>query len=173
MKKVLLLGLLLSVIWTTPINNIVQKYEDGSPKEIHIYEEYQKNLSFKEKRYYYQSGKIKAIGYYSGLKAGSWHYYDESGKLLLEPIDLDNLNNNIDNIYEEFFDNQKVLLKKIENMDKTIKNLALANKNKPADNKKQPPQADPNKVYNVPIGDSFSMGPDDAAVTIIEWSDFQ
>ena len=65
-------------------------------------------------------------------------------------------------------------LKKIDNMDKSIKNLALANKNKPADNKKQPPpQADPNKVYNIPIGDSFSKGPDNAAVTIIEWSDFQ
>ena len=73
----------------------------------------------------------------------------------------------------EIGDTQKVLLKKIENMDKSIKNLALANKNKPADNKKQPPQTDPNKVYNVPIGDSFSIGPDDAAVTIIEWSDFQ
>mgnify|MGYP001157323990 CR=1 FL=1 len=78
-------------------------------------------------------------------------------------------------------DQQKVLLKKIENMDKSINkidksinNLALANKNKPADNKKaQPPKADPNKVYNVPIGDSFSIGPDNAAVTIIEWSDFQ
>ena len=43
-----------------------------------------------------------------------------------------------------------------------------------ADNKKQqPPQADPNKVYNIPIGDSYSKGPKDAAVTIIEWSDFQ
>ena len=40
-------------------------------------------------------------------------------------------------------------------------------------NKQQPPQADPNKVYNIPIGDSFSKGPKDAAVTIIEWSDFQ
>ena len=71
-------------------------------------------------------------------------------------------------------DGQKVLLKKIATLEKTINNLALANKNKPADNKKQqPPQADPNKVYNVPIGDSFSKGPKDAAVTIIEWSDFQ
>ncbi len=70
-------------------------------------------------------------------------------------------------------DTQKVLLKKIDNMDKSIKNLALANKNKPADKKNQPPQADPNKVYNIPIGDSFSKGPNDAAVTIIEWSDFQ
>ncbi len=74
----------------------------------------------------------------------------------------------------EIGDNQKVLLKKIEYMDKSIQNLALASKNKPADNKKQqPPQADPNKVYNIPIGDSFSKGPNDAAVTIIEWSDFQ
>ena len=74
----------------------------------------------------------------------------------------------------EIGDNQKVLLKKIENMDKSIQNLALASKNKPADNKKQqPPQADPNKVYNIPIGDSYSEGPDDAAVTIIEWTDFQ
>ena len=85
---------------------------------------------------------------------------------------MGNLNNkNIDNIYEEFFDDQKVLLKKIETMEKSIANLAL--NNKPADNKKQPSQADPNKVYNIPIGDSFSIGPDDAAVTIIEWSDFQ
>ena len=74
----------------------------------------------------------------------------------------------------EIGDNQKVLLKKIETMDKSIRNLALANNNKPADKKKQqPPQADPNKVYNIPIGDSFSKGPSDAAVTIIEWSDFQ
>ena len=74
----------------------------------------------------------------------------------------------------EIGDNQKVLLKKIENMDKSIQNLALASKNKPTDNKKQqPPKADPNKVYNIPIGDSYSEGPDDAAVTIIEWSDFQ
>ena len=74
----------------------------------------------------------------------------------------------------EIGDTQKVILKKIENMDQSIRNLALASKNKPADNKKQqPPQADPNKVYNIPIGDSVSKGPDDAAVTIIEWSDFQ
>ena len=74
----------------------------------------------------------------------------------------------------EIGDNQKLILKKIENMDKSIQNLSLASKNKPADNKKkQPPQADPNKVYNIPIGDSYSKGPDNAAVTIIEWSDFQ
>ena len=74
----------------------------------------------------------------------------------------------------EIKDNQKVILKKIESMDKSIANLALASKNKPADNKKpQQPQADPNKVYNVEIGDSFTIGPKNAKVTLIEWMDFQ
>ena len=71
-------------------------------------------------------------------------------------------------------DDQKVILKKMSSLEKTVKNLELASKTQPAKNdKKQPPQADPNKVYNIPIGDSFTEGPDDAAVTIIEWSDFQ
>ena len=73
----------------------------------------------------------------------------------------------------EIKDNQKVILKKIESMDKSIANLALASKNKPADKKQQPPQADPNKVYNVEIGDSFTIGPKNAKVTLIEWMDFQ
>ena len=71
-------------------------------------------------------------------------------------------------------DGQQVILKKIANLEKSITNLALANKNKPADNKKQqPPKADPNKVYNIEIGDSFISGPENAKVTIIEWMDFQ
>ena len=73
----------------------------------------------------------------------------------------------------EIGDSQKLLLKKLDTMDKSIKNLALASKNQPVDNKKQPPKADPNKVYNIPVGDSFYKGPKDAAVTIVEWSDFQ
>ena len=83
-------------------------------------------------------------------------------------------NENSNQVIDELKDGQGVILKKIASLEKSINNLALANKNKPADNKKQqPPQADPNKVYNIPIGDSFSKGPDNAAVTIIEWSDFQ
>ena len=83
-------------------------------------------------------------------------------------------NENSNQVIDELKDGQAVILKKIASLEKSINNLALANKNKPADNKKkQPPQADPNKVYNIPIGDSFSKGPDNAAVTIIEWSDFQ
>ncbi len=83
-------------------------------------------------------------------------------------------NSGLEQAINEMKDGQQVILKKIATLEKTINNLALANKNKPADNKKQPPpQADPNKVYNIPIGDSFSKGSDNAAVTIIEWSDFQ
>ena len=70
-------------------------------------------------------------------------------------------------------DNQEVILKKIQTIDKSIANLTLANKNRPTDNKKkQPPKADPNKVYSVKIGNSFFQGNKNAKVTIIEWSDY-
>ena len=82
-------------------------------------------------------------------------------------------NSGTEQTINELKDGQQVILKKMATLEKSINNLALANKNKPADKKQQPPAADPNKVYNIPIGDSFSMGPDNAAVTIIEWSDFQ
>ena len=83
-------------------------------------------------------------------------------------------NSGLEQTINEVKDGQQVILKKIATLEKTINNLALANKNKPADNKKQqPPQADPNKVYNIEIGDSFTMGPENAKVTIIEWMDFQ
>lgn len=83
-------------------------------------------------------------------------------------------NSGMEQAINEIKDNQKVILKKIEAMDKSIANLALASKNNPASNKKQqPPQADPNKVYNVEIGDSFTLGPKNAKVTLIEWMDFQ
>ena len=83
-------------------------------------------------------------------------------------------NSGMEQAINEIKDNQKVILKKIESLDKSIANLALASKNKPADNKKQqPPQADRNKVYNIEIGDSFTIGPENAKVTIIEWMDFQ
>mgnify|MGYP000011024528 CR=1 FL=1 len=96
-----------------------------------------------------------------------------SSILLTSCMNIEN-DSNTEKKLNEIGDNQNLILKKIASLEKSISNLALANKTKPADNKKQqPPQADPNKVYNIPIGDSFSKGPDNAAVTIIEWSDFQ
>ena len=83
-------------------------------------------------------------------------------------------NSELEKTINDIKDGQQVVLKKIASLETSMNNLAQANKNRPADNKKQqPPQADPNKVYNIPIGDAFSKGPKDAAVTIIEWSDFQ
>ena len=84
-------------------------------------------------------------------------------------------NENSDQTINELKDGQQVILKKIASLEKSVANLAVASKNKSAaDNKKQePPKSDPNKVYNVEIGDSFSMGPKDAKVTIIKWTDFQ
>ena len=89
-------------------------------------------------------------------------------------------NSGLEQTINDVKDSQQVIIKKIATLEESINNLALANKNKPADknrpaDKKQPTpqQADPNKVYNIPIGDSFSTGPVDAAVTIIEWMDFQ
>ena len=83
-------------------------------------------------------------------------------------------NSGLEQTINEVKDGQQVILKKIATLEKSIANLALASKNKPANNKKQePPQADPNKVYNVEIGDSFTIGPKNAKVTIVEWMDFQ
>ena len=84
-------------------------------------------------------------------------------------------NSGLEQTINEVKDGQQVILKKIASLEKSIANIAVASKNKPAaDNKKQqPPKADPNKVYNVEIGDSFTIGPKNAKVTIIEWMDFQ
>ena len=78
-------------------------------------------------------------------------------------------NENSDQAINELKDGQQVILKKIASLEKSIANLAVASKSQPAPNnkKQQPPQADPNKVYNVEIGDSFTIGPNNAKVTII------
>jgi len=46
-------------------------------------------------------------------------------------------------------------------------------KAKEADKKRAQKQPDPNAVYKVPVGKSYSKGPSDALVTIVEFSDFQ
>ena len=72
-------------------------------------------------------------------------------------------------------DNQKIILQKIESLEKgqqgLRKNLA-SNAKAPAKNKQQP-KADPNKVYNVTVGNSVVKGNTDAKVTITYWTDFQ
>ena len=83
-------------------------------------------------------------------------------------------NSGLEQAINEVKDGQQVILKKIASLENSIANIAVASKNKPAaDKKQQPPQADPNKVYNIEIGDSFTIGPKNAKVTIVEWMDFQ
>lgn len=91
--------------------------------------------------------------------------------LIISCANLENDSNSTKKL-DEIGDTQNLILKKLESLEKAIANVALASKSKPAD-KAQPPQADPNKVYNIPVGDSFTKGPANAAVTITEWSDFQ
>ena len=52
----------------------------------------------------------------------------------------------------------------------TMNKPAPPNKNKP---KKQQPKADPNKVYDIAIGNSMIQGDPNAPITIIEWMDYQ
>jgi protein-disulfide isomerase len=73
-------------------------------------------------------------------------------------------------------DNQEKILKKLDAIEKSQLGIksAIAGISKPApNNKKQQPQADPNKVYDIAIGDSYTIGNKNAPITIIEWTDFQ
>jgi len=89
---------------------------------------------------------------------------------------INELKENQNNIQEQIVrikdlqDNQVLILKKIQTIEKSLANLALASKNKPANN--QRPKEDPNKVYSVTIGNSFVQGNNNAKVTIIEWADY-
>jgi protein-disulfide isomerase len=65
---------------------------------------------------------------------------------------------------------QKDILSKLDGLGQGQKQiLAKA----PAAAAPRPPQEDPDKVYDIPVGNSYAKGPADAPVTIIEFSDFQ
>jgi len=71
---------------------------------------------------------------------------------------------------EEVQAQQKDILTKLDDLAKGQKQiLAKA----PAAAAPKRPTEDPDKVYDIPVGKSYTKGPEDAAVTIIEFSDFQ
>ncbi len=72
---------------------------------------------------------------------------------------------------EQLADQQKDVLSKLEDLGKGQKEI-LAKAAAPA-RPAAPAAEDPNKVYDIPVGNSATRGPADAKVTIIEFSDFQ
>jgi protein-disulfide isomerase len=67
-------------------------------------------------------------------------------------------------------------LQKIESIEKgqlALKKNLASNINKVNKKKDNKPKADPNKVYNVAVGNSVVKGNPNAKVTITEWMDFQ
>jgi protein-disulfide isomerase len=68
---------------------------------------------------------------------------------------------------EEVKKGQRDILAKLESLEKSVSQIRTP----PAAAGR--PQVDPNKVYNIPVGDTVVRGPKDAKVTIVEFSDFQ
>jgi protein-disulfide isomerase len=69
---------------------------------------------------------------------------------------------------QEIKSGQKDILAKIEALSGEVKQVAAARAPAAA-----PGQPDPNKVYNIPMGNSAVKGPKDAKVVITEFSDYQ
>ena len=65
---------------------------------------------------------------------------------------------------------QKDILGKLGDLDKKLDTLAAARQ---APARPTQPQEDPNKVYELPVGNSPVHGPAGAKVAIVEFSDFQ
>jgi protein-disulfide isomerase len=64
---------------------------------------------------------------------------------------------------------QKEILVKLEKIEKDQATI-LANLQPQRPTR---PEVDPNKVYEIPVGNSYVHGPKNAPVTIVEFSDFQ
>ena len=164
---ILLFGLLCS----KPITNVITSYDNGLPKVIHTYDLKRNELQLTEQQHFYENGTLKAKGLLR-RDAWEWSYYGSDGKKLLEPIALDETNTDLYSAVSELQNNQLLIVKQIQALAKEQQNLKNSASNK-SNNKQNKPQADPNKVYDIPIGDSVVIGNPNAKVTIIEWTDFQ
>ena len=71
--------------------------------------------------------------------------------------------------FRELRDGQRQIMAKLGDLEKKIEQVAA----RPAAAPQAPGQPDPNKVYNIPVGDSPIKGPATAPVILAEFSDFQ
>tara|TARA_Y100001960_G_scaffold305855_1_gene360428 strand:+ start:629 stop:916 length:288 start_codon:yes stop_codon:yes gene_type:complete len=70
-------------------------------------------------------------------------------------------------------DELKKINDKLDGISKRIGALEKKVAAAPAPKNNNKKQADPNAVYNVPVGDSVVLGNPEADITIIKWTDFQ
>ena len=162
-------------------------YENGKKKSVYNYD--YRGVPNNWTEYYENGGINKELYYKEGIIDGIIYMYYENGKIMAKG-DLKKGTGLLTFFYENgkkqqegnlineeksgdwIFYNEKGRFVKVEeyNNGDLVK---PSPKEKPAIPVSPPTHTENNRTYNIPIEDSFSVGPKDAIVTIIEWADFQ